>query len=42
MSENEILSCSTVTFLKPAVHEPTGKVGHDLLLSTDVDTHTLL
>lgn len=28
-----------MTFLKPVVHEPIGKVGHDLLLFIDVDTH---
>lgn len=30
-----------MTFLKPVVHEPIGKVGHDLLLFPDVDTRTL-
>lgn len=31
-----------MTFLKQVVYEPIGKAGHDLLLFTDVDTHTLV
>lgn len=40
MSENEILV--QLYDLKPVMHEPIGKVGHDLLLFTDVYTHTLV